>query len=188
MHLIVIDVVSDDSVAKAAETLATKIPALDVLVNNAGITAAGFVPALQETLEQMKSTYEVNVFGVVRVTNAFIPLLKKSKHGRIVNVSSGLASLTYLSDKNHPYYAYNVLGYNSSKTALNHITLVYAKALAEFNILVNASDPEYTATDLNGGHGLHAVDVGAKSTVYFATIPDDGPTGSYQSKEGVNPW
>ena len=188
VHLLVIDVTSEDSVKQAAATLESKIAALDVLINNAGISAAGFTPALQETFEQFKATYDVNVFGVIRTTIAFIPLLKKSKHGRIVNVSSGLGSLTFLSDKDHPYYAFASLGYNSSKSALNHITVTYAKALAEFKILVNSSDPGYTATDLNANSGPQTVEVGAQSTVFLATLPDDGPTGSYYNKDGVLPW
>ena len=188
IHLLVIDVTSDESVKKAFETLSSKVSALDVLVNNAGITAAGFKPALQESLAEFIATYEVNVFGVVRTTNAFIPLLKKSKAGRIVNVSSGLGSIAFASDKNHPYYAYNSLGYNTSKSAVNHVTVSFSKALAEFGIKVNASDPGYTATDLNHNSGPQTVDVGAQSTVFLATLPDDGPTGSYQDKDGVLPW
>ena len=142
----------------------------------------------QETIEEAKATYDVNVFGVIRTTNAFVDLIKKSQHGRIVNVSSGLGSITLGLDKSHFYYNISLLSYNSSKSAVNHITAIYAKALAEFKILVNASDPGYTATDLNNNSGPQTVEVGAQSTVFLATLPDDGPTGSYQEKDGVIPW
>ena len=188
VHLLVIDVTSDDSVKQAVETLSGKISALDVLVNNAGIMAAGFTPALEETLDTFKATYEVNVYGLVRATNAFIPLIKKSKSGRIVNLSSALAAFSVTTDPNSPFYGVNALSYNSSKTAVNQITVSYAKALKEFGIKVNAADPGYTATELNGNSGPQTVEVGATSTVFFATLPEDGPTGSYQSKDGIIAW
>ena len=185
----VIDVTSDESVKVAAETLAKKVTALDVLVNNAGINAAPFgKSAIQETLPEIQETFSVNFFGVVRTILAFLELIKKSKSGRIVNVSSGLASLQFASDKTSPWYAMNTAGYHASKSALNMITISYAKTLAEFNIKVNAADPGYTATDINHNSGPQTVDVGAQSTVYFATLPDDGPTGSFQDKDGVLPW
>ena len=188
VHLLVLDVSNDESVKQAYEALAAKISALDVLVNNSGVSAAGWKTCLEESLEEFIATYQVNVFGVVRTTNAFIPLLKKSKAGRIVNVSSGLASLAHAADKNHPNYAHNALGYNSSKTALNHVTVSYAKALAEFGIKVNSSNPGYTATDMTHNNGPQTVEVGAKSTVFLATLPDDGPTASFYDKDGVLPW
>lgn len=188
VHLLVLDVTSDDSVAQAAADLATKVSALDVLVNNAGVAAAGFTAPVDESIAQIKSSYEINVFGVVRATQGFLPLLKKSKHGRIVNVSSGLGSTTLDSDKSYEHYNLVFLGYNSSKAALNNITVTYAKALAEFGIKVNASDPGYTATDMNGHQGTQTVEIGSQSTVYLATLPEDGPTGTFYRKDGVIPW
>ena len=188
VHLLVIDVTSDASVKHAAETLASKVTALDVLVNNAGILAAGFKPALEESLDEFKATYEVNVLGPVRTTNAFIPLLKKSKHGRVVNVSSGLGSFATMTDPSSGFYGVNSLSYNSSKSALNQITVSYAKALKEFGIKVNAANPGYTATDLNANSGPQPIDVGAQSTVFLATLADDGPTGSFYDKDGVIGW
>ena len=195
VHLLVIDVASDDSVKRAAETLSTKIDHLDVLVNNAGIVLGEegssdlFTPVLKETLDTVKATYEVNVYGVIRVTQAFLELVKKSKSGRIVNVSSGLASLGLTSDKSFPLYNFYSLSYSSSKTALNAITLAYAKALAEFNIKVNAADPGFTATEINNFDSRgHSVEVGVISTIRLATLPDDGPTNSFENKDGVVPW
>ena len=184
----VIDVTSDESVKAAAETLATKITALDVLVNNAGVLGAGFKGALEETISETLETYSVNVFGVIRTTSAFLELMKKSKSGRIVNVSSFLGSLTLLSDKNFELYNTTSLSYNSSKAALNMITISYAKALAPFGIKVNTVDPGYTATDINANTGPQSVEVGAQSTITAATFPDDGPTGTYFNKDGPLPW
>ena len=187
VHLLVIDVTSDASVKHAAETLASKVTALDVLINNAGIFA-GFKPIFEESIDEIKAVYEVNVLGPVRTTNAFIPLLKKSKHGRVVNVSSELGAFATLTDPNSIYYGINSLSYNSSKSALNQITVSYAKALKEFGIKVNAANPGYTATDLNANRGVQPIDVGAQSTVFLATLPDDGPTGSFYDKDGVLGW
>lgn len=193
VHLLVIDVTSDESVRLAAKELSSKISALDVLVNNAGMTGPGYVPGkgyvhvLEEKLEDIKATYEVNVFGTIRVTQAFVDLIKKSKTGRIVNVGSIIGSLALASDKTHPYYDVTALAYIPSKSALHSLTIAYSKGLAEFNIKVNVSDPGLTATQATGGLG-HSVEVGAQSTVYLATIGEDGPTGTFQGKDGIVPW
>lgn len=188
VHLLILDVASDDSVKRAAVDLATKVSALDVLVNNAGIVGGGSKGPLEESIEESKATFEVNVFGAIRTTDAFIDLLKRSKHGRIVNVSSVLASLAICSDLNHPYSKLMAMSYSASKSALNSLTVSYAKALAEFGIKVNAADPGYTTTDINNHSGPQPVEVGAQSTVFFATLPDDGPTASFQDKDGIVPW
>ena len=189
VHLLVIDVTSDDSVKKAFETLSTKISALDTLVNNAGAAESGFsTPPLDETIEQFKATYEVNVFGLVRVTNAFIPLLKKSKNGHIINLSSALGSLELLSNPTSPFYAFNVIGYNSSKSAVNQITVSYAKALKEFGIRVNSTHPGYVDTDLSDHKGFLTVEVGAKSTVDLVLTAADGPNSTFSDKDGKLPW
>lgn len=189
VHLLLIDVTSDQSVRLAAEALATKIIALDVLINNSGILAAGMAkPVLEETIEEVIATYDVNVFGLIRTTNAFIELLKKSKHPRIVNVSSGIASLTVRSDPSSFVYNFPSHSYSSSKSAVNHLTLSYARALSEFDILVNAVDPGYTATDGNNHTGPQKIEEGAIQIVAMSTIEDDGPTGTYSNKDGILPW
>ena len=188
VHLLVIDVTSDDSVKKAFETVSSKVSALDVLVNNAGVLEAGFKPALDETLEEFIATFQVNVFGVVRVTNAFIPLLKKSKSGHIINVSSALGSLELTSNPESPIYDFNSIGYNSSKSAVNQITVSYAKALKEFGIKVNATHPGYVDTDINGHRGNLTVAEGAKSTVDLALQGEDGPTATFSDKDSKLPW
>lgn len=187
VHLLVLDVSNDESTAAAAESLAKKVSVLDVLVNNAGILNSGTNP-IKDSIANIEKTYATNVFGVIRSTTAFLDLLKKSKSGRVVNVTSWLGSLTLNSDKSSPIYNYNALGYNSSKAALNMVTVSFSKALAEFNIKVNAACPGVTATDMNGGSYGHPVDVGAISIVKLATLPDDGPTGAYFNKDGPLPW
>ena len=188
VHFLSIDVTDDESVLKAAETLASQISVLDVLVNNAGITAAGFKGVYEESIEEMKATYEVNIFGVIRTTRAFTELLKKSKSGRVVNVGSGVGSLARTTDPSIHFSSMALLGYFSSKSALNAITVCFSKALAPFNIKVNIADPGWTATDANGHTGPQTVEVGAQSTIYLATLPDDGPTASFYDKDGVVAW
>lgn len=188
VHLVVIDVTSDDSVKAAVESVSKQVSALDVLVNNAGIMPALTKSALEETMADVYETYEVNVFGVVRTIQGFVELIKKSEHGRIVNVSSGLGSLSRAIDPHSAIYKSNALSYASSKAALNMITISYAKALAEFGIKVNAVCPGFTATDLNKHKGAQSAEIGATSSITMATIGDDGPTGTFCSKNGTIPW
>jgi NAD(P)-dependent dehydrogenase (short-subunit alcohol dehydrogenase family) len=188
VHFLSLDVTSGESVTNAATELATQISALDVLVNNAGISVAGNKGALEESIEEMKATYEVNIFGVVRTIQAFVPLMKKSSGGRIVNLGSSMGSLSLTLDPSQFFYPYVLIGYNSSKSALNSLTVSFAKTLAPFKIKVNTADPGYTATDFSYNQGHHGADVGAQSAVFLATLPDDGPTGSFYDKDGVVPW
>jgi NAD(P)-dependent dehydrogenase (short-subunit alcohol dehydrogenase family) len=189
VHFLSLDVTNDESVKLAAESVANQVGALDVLVNNAGVSTSGFKGPWEESIADMESTYNVNVYGVIRMIRAFANLMKKSKSGRIVNVGSMAGSLTKLTDPTWPFYNSNTIGYTSSKTALNAVTIAFAKALAEDNIKVNTTCPGYTATDINGHpDGAHSVEVGAQSTVFYATIPDDGPTGTFHDKDGVLPW
>lgn len=194
IHVLALDVTSDDSVKQAFDTLSSKIDALDVLVNNAGIAGDGWVPQQgykpidEDTLSNIKNVFEVNVFGALRVTQAFVPLLKKAKTGaRIVNVGSITGSIATMSDKNGPLYAFNSLAYFPSKSALNSITAVYAKALEEHGIKVNAVCPGYTATEINAFQG-HPVDVGAQIVTKLATLGPEGPTGTFQNNDGIIPW
>jgi NAD(P)-dependent dehydrogenase (short-subunit alcohol dehydrogenase family) len=189
VHYLSLDVANDESVKLAAESVANQVNALDVLVNNAGVSISGFKGPWDESISDIEATYNVNVYGVIRTIRAFADLLKKSKSGRIVNVGSSLGSLKLTSDPTWPAYHYNTIAYLSSKSALNAVTIAFAKALAEYNIKVNTTCPGYTATDLNGHPPeAHSVEVGAQSTVFYSTIPDDGPTGTFHDKDGVIPW
>ncbi|RWL80806.1 MAG: SDR family NAD(P)-dependent oxidoreductase [Mesorhizobium sp.] len=190
-----LDVASDDSVAAAAKTVAARISSLDVLVNNAGI-APGYVEALgpdgryegppsRENIADMQATYDVNVFGPVRVTQAFLPLLLASPAARIVMVSSYLGSLARAAGNSQ---SPNVMGYGSSKTALNAVTLAFARELAPHGIMVNAAAPGYTATDLNAHRGGRTVQQAAEIILRLATLEPGGPTGGYFDENGPLPW
>jgi NAD(P)-dependent dehydrogenase (short-subunit alcohol dehydrogenase family) len=180
-----LDVLDDASVARAAEQVEQEAGALDVLVNNAGIVG-GRVPVEDTTAEHVQHVYATNVLGVVRVTRAFLPLLLRSARPVIVNVSSGMGSLTVTTDPDRLESSLNALAYPSSKAALNMLTSQYAKSLP--GVRVNAVDPGYTATDLNGNRGTQPVDEGAEIIVEMATIGPDGPTGRFLSRDGTVPW
>ncbi|GGU57088.1 SDR family NAD(P)-dependent oxidoreductase [Lentzea flava] len=177
-----LDVTSDESVAAAAKT----VEQLDVLVNNAGIapewTPSGVVGADAVTADLMRETFEVNLFGLVRVLHAFLPLLERSAAPVVVNVSSRLASLaTAAAGTGYPGVAYPV-----SKAAVNMVTVQYAKAFPRMRI--NAVEPGFTATDLNRGSGRQTVEQGAEIIVRMAQIGPDGPTGGYFDASGPLPW
>ncbi|WP_406260462.1 SDR family oxidoreductase [Streptomyces nigra] len=188
-RFVLIDVTDDASVQAAAKTVEAD-GGLDVLVNNAGIELRGpgnsVPPAGDTTADEMRTVYETNVFGVVRVTHAFLPLLQRSPAPVVVNVSSGLASLAGLSDPDSPAHFYQALAYPSSKTAVNMITVQYAKAFP--GLRINAVEPGFTATDLNGRTGTQTVEEGAEIIVRMAQVGPDGPTGGYFDIDGPLPW
>jgi NAD(P)-dependent dehydrogenase (short-subunit alcohol dehydrogenase family) len=180
-----IDVTDEDSVKAAAEFIREDAGHLDVLVNNAGIVGAG-KPVGEVTGSDMQTTYNTNVFGVVRVTHAFLPLLQASDAPVVVNVSSGLGSLAATGDPGRVEFHVALLDYNSSKTALVMVTSQYAKAYPA--IRFNAVDPGYTATDLNGHQGTNSVEEGTEIIVRMAAIGADGPTGGFFDKAGPVVW
>jgi NAD(P)-dependent dehydrogenase (short-subunit alcohol dehydrogenase family) len=182
-----LDVADDASVTAAALAVENDVGRLDILVNNAGI-AIDDGPASRVSIEVLRRTYETNVFGVVRVTQAMLPLLRRSDAGRIVNLSSGLGSLARNSDPSWPYASVKYLAYNTSKTAVNAITIQFAHELRGTPIKVNAADPGYVATDMNQHQGVRSVEQGAATPVRLALLPRDGPTGGYFNDDGVVPW
>ena len=182
---LVIDVTSDDSVQAAAAQVREQAGRLDVLINNAGISG-GWKPPGEVTGTDLQTVYDTNVFGVVRVTRAFLPLLQDSSAPVIVNVSSGMGSLTITTDPSRFESTLPGLAYPSSKAALNMVTSQYAKAYPA--IRINAVDPGYTATDLNGHRGTQTVEQGAEIIVRMATMKPDGPTGGYFDAAGPVPW
>ena len=183
-----LDVTDEQSIARAAQSLAETFGRLDILINNAGI-AGGKPNSPSETdLTDMRAIYDTNVFGVVAVIKAMLPLLRKSPTGRIVNVSSGLGSITLDSDRNHFYYQVKNMPYQSSKVAVNMITVELAKELAQTPIKVNAADPGYTDTDFNNHTGPQTVEQAATVIVHLATLGEDGPTGTFQDENGNLPW
>lgn len=183
-----LDVTSDALCATAAQALARQTDRLDVLVNNAGVALELRAPPSEEPVDQIKAIYEVNVFGPIRVTQAFLPLLKASAAARVVMMSSGLGSLGTATNPDSPFYGTNYLGYNSSKSALNGVTVAFAKALGPLGIKVNAACPGYVATDLNGHSGYRTVEQGAEIAVRLATLDAAGPTAGYFNEDGPLPW
>ena len=182
-----LDVTDDASVAAAVEVIKAEGGGLDVLVNNAGIT--GGMPQEPTTVqpETMRTVVETNVIGVIRVTNAMLPLLRKSGSPRIVNMSSSVGSLT-LQTTPDAFVGPVSAAYSPSKSFLNAVTIQYAKELADTNILINAACPGYVATDLNGFRGTRTPEQGATEAIRLATLPDDGPTGRFFDEDGPVAW
>ena len=186
-HAVQLDVTNQQSIDAAAKHIESEFGKLDILVNNAGIGIDNAPPS-QLDMEILRRTYETNFFGVFAVTKAMLPLLRKAQAGRIVNMSSGVGSLTQNSDPNYEFASVKMLAYNSSKTALNALTVQFAYELKDTPIKVNSADPGYVATDLNNNTGPRTVQQGASTPVRLATLPADGPTGSFFDDNGVVPW
>ncbi|WP_405777872.1 SDR family oxidoreductase [Streptomyces sp. NBC_00859] len=186
-----LDITDDASVAAAVEVIEAG-GGLDVLINNAGIQAemtadgSAVSGAADTTADMMRTTFETNVFGTVRVTRALLPLLRRSAAPVVVNVSSGLASLTGVTTPDTPAYAYPGVAYPASKAAVNMLTVQYAKAFPQMRI--NAVEPGFTRTDLNGRTGIQTVEQGAEIIVRMAQVGPDGPTGGFFDTEGPLPW
>ena len=183
-----LDVSDSDSIAKTYKQIEEKHGRLDILVNNAGIVDRADGQASTTSIDAVERTLQTNFLGPLRVTQAMLPLLKKSKHASIVNVSSGLGSLTLAGDENHMCSKVHYAGYSASKAALNMFTVKLAHELKDTHIKVNSADPGYTATDLNDNQGVQSIPEGAAETVRLALIDESGPTGQYSSKESVLPW
>jgi NAD(P)-dependent dehydrogenase (short-subunit alcohol dehydrogenase family) len=185
-----LDVTDEASITAAARSIEAD-GGLDVLVNNAGIAPEfvgdeGVIGPVDLTAELMRHTFETNVFGVVRVLHAFLPLLQRSAAPVVVNVSSGLGSLSLSSTPGTPQHAYQGVAYPASKAAVNMITIRYAKAFP--NMRINAVGPGFTRTDLNANTGTQSVEQGAEYIVRMAQIGPDGPTGCYLHAEDPIPW
>jgi NAD(P)-dependent dehydrogenase (short-subunit alcohol dehydrogenase family) len=181
-----LDVTDEVSVDAAADQVAAAFGGLDVLVNNAAIANDLEVPPSLTLLDDMRRVYETNVFGVVAMTNAMLPLLRKSDAARIVNVSSRLGSLSQQAAPSTPLGLF--MAYSSSKSALNAITVHYARELADTQIKVNACTPGYVATDLNGHRGVRTPAQGAKIAIELAVLASDGPTGGFFDEDGPVSW
>ena len=173
------------SVASAAEAFRREHDHLDVLVNKAGIVGPRG-PLPEVTASEAASAFETNVFGVIRLTRAFPPLLRAAAQPRIVNVSSGVGSFTRNWEAGSDESQVPPLIYAVTKTALAMLTLQHARALP--GVQVNAADPGYTATDLNSRRGRQSVTEGTDAIVHLATLPADGPTGVFVGRDGAVPW
>ncbi|SDE61614.1 NAD(P)-dependent dehydrogenase, short-chain alcohol dehydrogenase family [Blastococcus fimeti] len=184
-----LDVTDDRSVTAAAALVEERVGRLDALVNNAGITGGAAQQPTTADLDVLRTVVETNVLGVIRVTNAMLPLLRRSPSPRIVNVSSGVGSLTRQSGSVGKDTAGPVaVAYSPSKTFLNAVMLQYVRELDGTNILINAACPGYVATDLNGFRGVRTPQQGAATPIRLATLPDGGPTGGFFEDAGSVPW
>jgi NAD(P)-dependent dehydrogenase (short-subunit alcohol dehydrogenase family) len=186
-HVVELDVTQEASVQAAAKWIEARFGKLDVLVNNAGIIASISGPS-EADIPSIEKTYQTNVFGPIRLTQAMLPLLKKADAARIVNVSSGLGSLAIHSDPSGAYGHINSLSYCSSKTALNAVTVLFAKELRGTPIKVNSVCPGHCDTDLNNHSGPRSPEQGAVVAIRFATLPSDGPSGGYFNEDGAIAW
>ncbi|QJD80216.1 SDR family oxidoreductase [Spirosoma rhododendri] len=190
---IAIDVDDPQSVQSARDVLGQKTAVLDVLINNAGISGSVTAGPLATDLSEFRQVLDTNFFGVIQVTQAFADLLHQSPEPRIVNVTSGLGSLTRQSDPSWVYYGITPAAYVASKAALNAYTIALANHLRDTPFKVNAVDPGYTATDFNHHSGPGTVPDAAARVVKAATLGPDGPTGQFYSDDnapdtGISPW
>ncbi|WP_084399908.1 SDR family NAD(P)-dependent oxidoreductase [Henriciella aquimarina] len=196
-HGIQLDVTDPESIAAAAARIESEFRRLDVLMNNAGISRAkegqSFEEAVKTNLmtdapiEDIRAIYETNVFGVIAITKAMLPLLHNSPAGRIVLTGSSGASLTLNSDPENSHR--RMFGnYSASKTAAHAVMLAFALALEGTKIKVNAACPGFTSTALNNFNGTRSVEEGAREPVRLALIGDDGPTGTFSDENGTVPW
>ncbi|PUV24529.1 SDR family oxidoreductase [Sphingobacterium athyrii] len=183
---VVIDVTDLETILSVKSIIQNEQGKLDILINNAGILGNFPQSATDVSIEILKDVYETNVYGVIRVTQNFLDLLKKSDEPRIVNVSSSLGSLTLHSDPSYPFYNVKPFAYNSSKTALNMFTVHLAYELKDTVFKVNSVCPGYTDTDFGNHIGTGKVEDAAKRLVKYALIDNDGPTGRFFSEE-TNP-
>lgn len=186
VELLTLDVSSQESIDKAAADVTQRFGVLDVLINNAAIIVDQAAPT-QATQEALRQTFDTNFFGAIAVAQAFVPLLRKAANARIVNVSSGLGSIT-LHEPGQVYFPYNMLSYSASKTALNAFTVMLANELRDAGIKVNTADPGYTATDINKNSGPQTIEEGSEAIVALATAGPDGKTGAYVDRHGTLPW
>lgn len=183
-----LDVADPGSITQSASRIERDLGRLDVLVNNAGIILGRPNPSATQ-LDDLRRVFEVNVFAAVAVTNAMLPLLRRaSPAARIVMVSSELGGFLNHCDPQWKYAWFNAIAYPASKAALNMVTVQYAKELAGAGIKVNAADPGYTSTDLNGHRGTQTVEEGARASVKLALLDDAGPTGGFFNAHGPVPW
>ena len=184
-RFVALDVTDQASVDAAVAQVTDESGVLDVLINNAGITGA-HKPVGEVGADDVRAVFETNVFGIARVTRAFLPLLERSSNPVIVNVSSGMGSLAVTTDPARLESTLIGLAYPASKSAVNMLTSQYAKGLP--NMRINAVDPGYTATDLNQHRGTKTVEQGAEAIVAMAKLDRTGPTGTFVDENGTVPW
>lgn len=175
-----LDVTERDSIAQLTQELGREGGRIDILVNNAGIYLDRDISPLEVELAMLRSTMETNVYGPLRLSQSLIPIMRRNRYGRIVNISSQMASLTEMSSR--------ALAYRTSKTALNVVTRILANEVRSDNILVNSVDPGWVRSDMGGQAASRSLAEGADTATWLATLPDDGPTGGYFRDRRPRPW
>jgi NAD(P)-dependent dehydrogenase (short-subunit alcohol dehydrogenase family) len=189
VEALTLDVTDAASIAAAVKEIEKKFGRLDILINNAGIAVQnGSKKVSEETLDVWRKTFDTNLFALIAVTQAFLPLLKKAPAGRIVNLSSILASLALHSDPASPIYDFKLPAYNVSKTAVNAWTVQLAYELRDTQIKVNAAHPGWVKTDMGGPSAPMEIADGAKTSVALALIDAKGPNGAYIHLGEPLPW
>lgn len=188
VQFIELDLGNASAVQAAAEFIGAEFQRLDVLVNNAGIVDPTDGAPSKASPEALRRVMDTNFFDTVAVTQAMLPLLRRAESARIVNVSSGLGSLTLHGDPAWEFESVKILGYSASKAALNMFTVQLAYELRDTSIKVNSADPGFTATDLNGHRGYQTTEEGAAAAVRLALLAADGPSGGFFHKDGENAW
>jgi NAD(P)-dependent dehydrogenase (short-subunit alcohol dehydrogenase family) len=184
-----LDVTDTDSIRRAVDKVAQEFGRLDILINNAGVMVDDQTKKVSEqSLDAWRTTFDTNVFGLIATTQGFLPLLRKSAAGRIVNLSSILGSNTLHSDPQSPIYDFKVPAYNVSKSAVNAYTVQLAYELRDTPIKVNAAHPGWVKTEMGGEGATMELPDGAKTSVALATLAADGPTGSYTHMGEALPW
>ncbi|MGO4773295.1 SDR family NAD(P)-dependent oxidoreductase [Flavobacterium sp. W22_SRS_FK3] len=188
-----IDVTKPDTILAAKNIIEKEEGKLDILINNAGISGEYPQSALDAPIKEIQTVFDINFYGVISVTQAFVELLKKSESPRITNITSGLGSLTLHSDPNWKYYTFKATSYVTSKAALNAFSILLAYELNDFGFKVNVIDPGYTATDFNHHSGPGTVESAASFIIKHTLTDQNGPTGKFFSNDiedetGVSPW
>jgi NAD(P)-dependent dehydrogenase (short-subunit alcohol dehydrogenase family) len=183
-----LDLVDEASIAAAAATISDEHGRLDILVNNAGIVDRTDGVPSRASVQAVRRVFATNFFGTLAVTQAMLPLLRKSTAARIVNLSSTLGSLAMNGDPSSPYYSAQLMGYNASKAALNMLTVQLSEELRGTPHVVNSVSPGYAKTDLTGGNGFLTPDQAAKAPVRFALLGDDAVSGRFVETEGEIGW
>lgn len=204
-EIVQIDVTDPETIEAAVKNLQQTIPHLDILINNAGISGPVKInedteetkPSMEQNfsslaLEDLRTVFDVNFFGAIQVTQLFLPLLRKSPQPKIINVTSGLGSLTNHTDPDAPFYDFfkntKLAAYNSSKTALNAFTVFLADELKNTSFSINSVSPGFGATNLNNYTGTESPGEAAKAIVDFATMDKDNPTGGFYEENGEIAW
>ena len=187
-HLVLLDVTHQPSIVRTVNYIEQEYGRLDVLVNNAGAIHDRSLRPSEIPLDTIREVFEPNFFGLIAVTQAMIPLLRKSAAGRIVNMSSTLGSLTLQADPNGGLSDFKLLGYGASKTAVNAATIYFAHELRDTPIKVNSACPGWVKTDMGGAEAPGTAEQGADTPAWLATLPADGPTGGFFQDRKPLPW